>query len=448
MRALVDAAQQSSLNSSLSSIEKYYSRFFLFSFFQFISSKISSVCHWLTTLPRPQLSHQRSRIRKKSYHIRKNSSDLKNFMDRGLESPFSKKRSISVRAPASPRSLARDSEAVNARTKRAHAMDDIFAYEDDSDNHVTELDRERSVAASAPANTSPIALERRRREEEREREKKEQKERKRAAKQEKELARQRDGTRRVERVHDIERARSLTLSTFNFEARLEATKKQVDEEIVQLLRGIRRHQAFLIAGNVVLVHDAHQRCIAGIRSKEYETDKHRTVKENLDRVMEIAERILAMTLDELKEGGKCMYVIEDIQSIIHSSYGGTRSSLLAVPLELFDIYVRSPVRGTYREQEVGPATTLPVLPMLAYGRTPLSHAERVLRVLRAQSTPRLPASLVHLCHGRDSSFMSQCLRVCVVNRMWTVRTSPSVKPHSCPCAHCWPVPWGARSRSW
>lgn len=260
LRALVDAAQQSSLNSSLSSIE--------------------------------------NRIRKKSYHIRKNSSDLKNFMDRGLESPFSKKRSISVRAPASPRSLARDSEAVNARTKRAHAMDDIFAYEDDSDNHVTELDRERSVAASAPANTSPIALERRRREEEREREKKEQKERKRAAKQEKELARQRDGTRRVERVHDIERARSLTLSTFNFEARLEATKKQVDEEIVQLLRGI--------------------------RSKEYETDKHRTVKENLDRVMEIAERILAMTLDELKEGGKCMYVIEDIQSIIHSSYGESK----------------------------------------------------------------------------------------------------------------------------
>lgn len=245
-------------------------------------------------------------------------------MDRGLESPFSKKRSVSVRAPASPRSLARDSE-INVRTKRAHAMDDIFAYEDDGDDHMTELDRERSVAASAPANTSPLALEKRRREEEREREKREQKERKRAAKEEKELARQRDGTRRVERVHDIERARSLTLSTFNFEARLEATKKQVDEEIVQLLRGIRRHQAFLITGDAVLVHGAHQRCIAGIRSKEYETDKHRTVKENLDRVMEIAERILAMTLDELKEGGKCMYVIEDIQSIIHSSYGGTPS---------------------------------------------------------------------------------------------------------------------------
>merc|ERR1719326_1317280 len=31
-----------------------------------------------------------------------------------------------------------------------------------------------------------------------------------------------------------------------------------------------------------------------------------------------------MTLDELKEGGKCMYVIEDIQSIIHSSYGESK----------------------------------------------------------------------------------------------------------------------------
>jgi hypothetical protein len=42
-------------------------------------------------------------------------------------------------------------------------------------------------------------------------------------------------------------------------------------------------------------------------------------------VLGIAERILAMTLDELQEGGKCMYVIEDIQSIIHSSHGGAPS---------------------------------------------------------------------------------------------------------------------------
>src|SRR3989344_5229637 len=74
-------------------------------------------------------------------------------------------------------------------------------------------------------------------------------------------------------------------------------------------------------------------------------------------------------------------------------------SPLATPLERFAIHVCSPVRGTYREQEVGPATTLPVLSMLAYGRTPLSHAERVLGVLRAQSTPRRPSSLLRSCLG-------------------------------------------------
>jgi hypothetical protein len=194
-----------------------------------------------------------SRIRKKSYHIRKNSADIKNFMDRGLDSPFSKKRSISVRAPASPRSLAR-SEASDGRPKKGHA-DDIFDYEGDGDDeHASELDRERSVAASAPANTSPIALEKQRREVERTREKRQQKAQKKAAKQgakqeaaklevakrEKATERQRSSTlQRVERVDDIERARSLTLSHFNFEARLGATKKQVDEEIVQLLQGWR-----------------------------------------------------------------------------------------------------------------------------------------------------------------------------------------------------------------
>lgn len=285
--ALSDAAQQPSLSSSTSTIEE--------------------------------------RIRKKHYHVRKNSGDMRK-MDKGADSPFAKKRSISVRAPTSPRSLARGDGASSSDLRRAakgEASDDIFEYEDEyeygDDDLLTEMDRERPrpglVAASAPANTSPIMLEKRRREQE-ERERREQqaeKARKEASKREREQISQSHSGRgekplrrpgatvsraKAERVDNIERARSLTLSTFNFEARLEATKKQVDEEIVQLLQGI--------------------------RSKEYESEKQRTTKENLDRVMKVAEQILAMTLDELKEGGKCMYVIEDIQSIIHTSYGESK----------------------------------------------------------------------------------------------------------------------------
>lgn len=167
-------------------------------------------------------------------------------MDKVAESPFlNKKRSISTREVSSPRTLGKNDKNRSAVERRGNAQsstshqakprndDSIFVYEDD-DADKTELDHEQSVAFSAPAHTSPV-MEKHKRDEALKRARSEKEDCR--TPRERMVSSSSVSPSRVERVDDFERARSMTLSRFNFMERLEATKRQVDQEIVQLLQG-------------------------------------------------------------------------------------------------------------------------------------------------------------------------------------------------------------------